>query len=214
LGCRNVSNQESAITVLPAPIAAFDLAELSYNMYNPEVEFVNASRYGVKWWWSFGDGALSEDFAPVHTYQQSGEYPVQQVVWNEWGCADTARRPVSRIAGSTDVTGSGFFQGEQWYLVINPITTLYIPNSFTPNGDGDNDFWFVEGLNEGKKFEITVFNRWGETMFEGDNMNYRWDGLMPNSNKYAPIGTYVYVIRFMTSDDKEREVQGSFSLIR
>ena len=108
----------------------------------------------------------------------------------------------------------GFFINDQWYLTIDPITTLFIPSMFTPNGDGVNDLWFVKGFNEEKTFEIEIFNRWGEKMFEGDNMNFKWDGRMPNSDKFAPNGSYVYQIRYMTSNDEERDERGSFVLAR
>ncbi|MEQ9187479.1 MAG: PKD domain-containing protein [Cryomorphaceae bacterium] len=206
LGCKHTSTKEEGITLLPAPVAAFDMAEASYNMYNPLVQFHNQSRYGIRWKWTFGDGGESEDFAPSHLYTASGKYPVQQVVWNEYGCSDTARSPVSKR--------DGMYVGEQWHLPIDPITTVFIPQAFTPNGDGINDTWFVKGFNESKLFEIEIYNRWGELMFESASMNFKWDGLMPNSNKYAPNSSYVYQIRYMTSDDQEREVRGSFILAR
>ncbi len=214
LGCKHSAVVENGITVLPAPVANFDIAEPSYNMYNPDVAFKNLSRYGVRWLWHFGDGDSSDVFAPVHTYRTSGDYPVQQMVWNEYSCADTARVPISKRAGSLDIVGSGFFVGEQWYLTITPITTLFIPSMFTPNGDGVNDTWFVKGFNEGKLFEIEIYNRWGQLMFESTDMEFEWNGFMPNSDKYAPNSAYVYQIRYMTSDDQEREVRGSFVLAR
>ena len=94
------------------------------------------------------------------------------------------------------------------------MSVLYIPNGFTPNGDGINDQWSVEGFNEGRAFELEVYNRWGELMFESSRMDAEWNGLMPNSNKYAPNTTYVYVIRYETSNGEEKEISGTFSLIR
>lgn len=207
LGCDATLEYQSPLVVLPKPTASFKMRQQTVNKFDPFVQFINTSANGVRWFWNFGDGNNSDDFAPSHTYINSGKYPVYQVAWNTFNCPDTAFSPSWNEPGKSS-------NDKNWRLIVDPVTTLYIPNGFTPNGDGINDVWAVEGFNEGKSFELEVFNRWGEKMFSSDDMDAAWDGIMPNSNTYAPNTTYVYVIRYVTSNGEEKEVTGTFSLIR
>lgn len=84
------------------------------------------------------------------------------------------------------------------YAEIIPPLTMYIPSAFSPNGDGLNDMFGVKG--EGiKDFELVVFNRWGEVIFESRNSKQQWDGKF----KGSPVeqGTYVYRL-FASGGDK------------
>jgi gliding motility-associated-like protein len=74
---------------------------------------------------------------------------------------------------------------------IIPAAVLYVPNAFTPNGDGLNDTFACvgEGITE---FDLQIFNRWGELIFESNDMKVQWDGSY--KNEVAPIGVYVYKI--------------------
>jgi len=79
---------------------------------------------------------------------------------------------------------------------IIPPMTLYIPNAFTPNGDGLNDSFGVSGANI-YKFKMLVYNAWGELVFQTDNMNKRWDGkfkgeIMPNSVYLYEVTAFDY----------------------
>jgi gliding motility-associated-like protein len=180
------------VTVLPAPKAGFSFADPEGNPFDQSITFENTSKYGVQWDWDFGDGNTSNAFRPTHTYDQSGTYFAKQVVINEYNCPDSL----------------------QEIIEIEPFTSLYIPKAFTPNNDGVNDRWSVKGFNEDKFFRIQIYNRWGEFMLAGDGMQFEWDGSMPNSNKTAPIGTYVYLIEYMKSDGTEETIHGTFSLLK
>lgn len=68
-------------------------------------------------------------------------------------------------------------------------TTVYFPNAFTPDQDGDNDTFGAVGLNV-DEYELKVFNRWGELIFESNNITDKWDGT--HKGKLAPDGVYVY----------------------
>jgi len=74
---------------------------------------------------------------------------------------------------------------------IIPAAAIYIPNAFTPNGDGLNDTFGAigEGITE---YNIQIFNRWGELIFESNDMKTQWDGNY--QNELAPTGVYVYKI--------------------
>jgi gliding motility-associated-like protein len=72
---------------------------------------------------------------------------------------------------------------------VVPFMSIYIPNSFTPNGDGLNDTFGVYG-EAIKEFNMQIFNRWGQMIFETNNFNTQWDGKHDGVN--VPQGTYVY----------------------
>jgi len=74
---------------------------------------------------------------------------------------------------------------------IIPAAVLYIPNAFTPNGDGLNDTFGAvgEGITE---YDMQIFNRWGNLIFESNEIKIRWDGYY--HNEMAPLGVYVYKI--------------------
>jgi gliding motility-associated-like protein len=88
---------------------------------------------------------------------------------------------------------------------------VYIPNAFTPNGDGMNDQFFVYG--EGiKTLQVMVFNRWGEKVFETDNQSVGWDGYY--KGELQPPGVYVYVVDLLYLNNRKRVKEGSITLIR
>lgn len=191
-GCRNALLQESVVTVYPKPRASFAMEPKELDMFEPEVDFDNTSTQSNRWHWSFGDGETSAKFKPDYTYEASGEYEVRLIAWNQYSCSDTVYRE----------------------MVVKPITSMYIPNAFTPNNDGVNDKWSVGGFNEGEVFRVRIWNRWGELMYESYDLNFEWEGTMPNSTERAPVGTYVYDIQYNTSEGDPRELHGEFNLIR
>ncbi len=79
-----------------------------------------------------------------------------------------------------------------------PPTALFIPNVFTPNGDGKNDFWKIEGWQEGMKGKVEVFNRWGEQVYQSHQAeNEAWDGRDFNSGITAADGVYFYTLKIV-----------------
>ena len=90
-----------------------------------------------------------------------------------------------------------------------------IPNSFTPNGDGTNDYFLprqlmAKGLN---KFRMSVYNRWGQLMFETEQVNGRgWDGRF--NDKEQPVGVYVYLIEASFENGVTEKYQGNVTLLR
>ncbi|MFN0276442.1 MAG: Ig-like domain-containing protein [Chitinophagales bacterium] len=81
----------------------------------------------------------------------------------------------------------------------DPASNLEIPNSFSPNGDGYNDYFVIEGLNLLSSFNLKIFNRWGDIVFENTDLNILWDGssnvksILPTGK--LPEGTYFYVLQ-------------------
>lgn len=89
---------------------------------------------------------------------------------------------------------------------------ILIPNVFTPNGDGNNDVFTVDGTNL-ESVNCEIFNRWGQLMYSWDNVRGSWDGRTPSGTE-VPDGTYFYIIKAKGNDGTEYFKKGGFSLIR
>lgn len=110
------------------------------------------------------------------------------------------------VLNAVSLSGCGKATDTMEVFVYN---ALYIPNAFTPNGDGINDTWNLPALRAFNNFELSVFNRYGETVFHLNNNVLPWDGTY--KGKKLPLGVYVYVIDFK---GKRKTVKGTVSILR
>jgi gliding motility-associated-like protein len=173
-GCVATVTEEELILVHANPTALFEVNHLVSDLDDPKFIFTDLSSENVvDWDWDFGDGDFSYDQNPQHIYQDTGTYPVMLIVTTINGCMAAIRTTVR----------------------VDPVFTFYIPNSFTPNGDGINDYFFGqgEGYNE---YNMMVYNRWGEEIFKSNNDEYHWDG----SFKGQQVEQSVYVYKFVIYD--------------
>ena len=88
---------------------------------------------------------------------------------------------------------------------------LFVPNTFTPNGDGDNDFFYPKGANI-REYNMIIFNRWGELVYESNDFDNKWDGTF--NGKPCPDGTYVWRIRYSDERQINFEKMGHVNLLR
>ena len=77
-------------------------------------------------------------------------------------------------------------------VFIKVYKTLHIPNAFSPNGDGINDYWMIGNIGSYPQAEVKIFNRDGALIFNASRNFIKWDGII-NGNP-APTGTYYYMI--------------------
>jgi len=100
-------------------------------------------------------------------------------------------------------------------LTVRPSTSnLIIPNVFTPNSDGKNDIFELNGTSDCiEKFTIIVYNRWGLKIFESNKITVEWDGRISNGIK-ADDGTYFYIIKIETTSGEETQKSGFVTLLR
>lgn len=125
----------------------------------------------------------------MHYYNDVGDYRVVLRVQNIAGCEDVYENVVN----------------------VNPF---YIPNAFTPNGDGINDNFYYSGYDlDVQKYNMKIFNRWGQLVFTGYGENDNWDGTTTTGDA-APQGTYVYRLMVTTKGGKDYEFNGQVNLIR
>ena len=89
--------------------------------------------------------------------------------------------------------------------------SLTIPNAFTPNGDGVNDYLKVKGNNI-RSLTGKIFNRWGEELFKFNDVNSKWDGKY--NSKYVSDGVYFYIINVVFEDGETQEKHGCVELVK
>jgi gliding motility-associated-like protein len=154
------------------------------------IYFINQSKNAERFEWDFGDGSTSNEQNPTHTYTKSGNYTVSLNVFTANDCQDA-----SSINN----------------LIILDAATLLVPNSFSPNGDGINDEFNVNITNL-KKFSISIFNRYGEKLFNASDIFNSWKGT--SSGKPVPVGAYYYVITGLDLFNRAVKYSGSITLIR
>ncbi len=173
-GCENTAVYDTLVKVYPVPIAGFDFSPQEVLITAPKVEFTNTSHAASLYLWDFGDSTFSYETDPEHSYKAMGVYNMTLEVGNNFGCADTIVKQISVV-----------------FDKINP------PTAFSPNAtlQDDQEFrLYAEGvLNDG--YKLSIFNRWGELVFETDTQEQGWDGTMSNGN-YAPSGVYTWVLEY------------------
>ena len=188
-GCVGTGSANVDITFYPLPEADYVTAPGVTNIFTGGINFVDRSAYAVRWLWDFGDGSYSEAQNPMHYYNDVGDYRVVLRVQNIAGCEDVYENVVN----------------------VNPF---YIPNAFTPNGDGINDNFYYSGYDlDVQKYNMKIFNRWGQLVFTGYGENDNWDGTTTTGDA-APQGTYVYRLMVTTKGGKDYEFNGQVNLIR
>jgi gliding motility-associated-like protein len=187
-GCKDsVTNQVYAI-FYPLPIADFITDQNITNIVDQRIYFTDQSQNAVSWYWSFGDGNYSTNQNPYHDYVEEGEYNVKLVIKNISGCEDSITKKVM-------------------------IIQIFTPNSFTPNQDGINDYFYTHSEGIPNFQYLRVWDRWGILMFETNPMSKVWDGYDLNG-KPAPAGIYIYDIKYVTRTGQEFFVKGQLTLTR
>ena len=95
-------------------------------------------------------------------------------------------------------------------MKVKVVEGLFIPNAFTPNGDGINDYWNIPYLDIGFEADVKIFNRWGGLVYHASAAKVSWNGNLNNIPQ--PSGVYIYVITF--KDHTLPEIKGALTLIR
>jgi large repetitive protein len=193
IGCVAGTTMPGYITVWPVPNADFTANPQPATMLNNVVTFTDISSGGpVSWIWSFGD----DDSASViqnstYAFPDSGTYNVQLIITNQYGCQDSVDHEI----------------------IVLEDYAYYIPNAFTPNGDGHNDVFLPMGMGVNPdKFTMYIFDRWGNLLFTTNDFTVGWDGKY--SGNLCEVDTYVYKILTTSPDGSRHSYIGGVSLIR
>ena len=103
---------------------------------------------------------------------------------------------IETYASTYNFFTQGFHQPDE--KIAEPITNFFIPEGFSPNGDGINDLFVIKGLDNYPKNSIVIFNRWGDKVYQANPYLNNWDGTCTMGLRYGgdqlPIATYFYVL--------------------
>lgn len=194
-GCVASNSTANYITVYPNPVASFSALPQPASILSPNVYFTDLSSGAFAWQWSFGDVVNSSSTVqnPNFVYSDTGVYLVQLIVVNEFGCADTVNDEIK----------------------INPDFIVYIPNTFTPNGDGLNEIFIPIGIGiASENYEFFIFDRWGDMIFKSTNPAVGWDGKANGGAFMAQQDTYVWRVNITDVFGKKHRYTGHVNLIR
>ncbi len=174
-------------------IANFEFGPQPTTIMSTTISFENLSVGAVSYLWDFGF-AQSSDMNPTVVFpnDSAGTYNVCLYAYNAANCPDSVCFDV----------------------MIDEDFVIYIPNGFTPNGDGMNDVFYVYGNDiDPENYDLMIFNRWGELIFQTDDLNAGWDGLVGGLK--APNDVYVWRLKTEAkSIEKYYDKVGSITLVR
>ena len=129
-------------------------------------------------------------------------------------CANTEAHPLQTTLFTVNaVDANGCKASDTVTVQVNSSTDIFIPNAFTPNGDGVNDLFKIFGdLGNVYFMDVAIFDRWGEKVFESNNPNFEWDGIY--KGEPAPQGVYIYTATMAFGNGTHKDYKGSVTLIR
>ncbi len=186
-GCKDTISK--VVTVIGGPTANFNI--------NPNpVEALSSANLTdlstspgaiTNWNWYFGDNAASIQQNPTHTYNDAGTFSITLVVKDINGCIDTTQKEI--------------------LVVLLPD----IPTAFSPNGDGENDYFLVRG-GPFKSIHVRIYNNWGQLIYETNDQLAGWNGTLNGTEQ--PIGVYVWVVDVEMFTGRQIKKTGDVTLLR
>lgn len=197
-GCTSSFTHNNMINVFAKPDAGFSYSPNPASVTDTNITFSSQSSADVNYWsWNFGDGTTLFPTVsnPIHTYSGGVEatYDVQLTVKNNNGCSDTIIQPVS----------------------FKPVYTFFAPTAFTPNSDGTNDLFLPKGAGwDNEKFNMWIFDRWGNLFFHTTDINNGWDGKTKNSHKYDLMDVYVWKVLLFDSNNHPHNYIGTVTIVK
>ncbi|MCB0478642.1 MAG: gliding motility-associated C-terminal domain-containing protein [Crocinitomicaceae bacterium] len=189
-GCVVAYDDTFNLTALSAPIAGFTVNPINATDQDM-VYFYDHSVNATSWDWYFGYGNTSNLQNPILNFDEPDSVHVRQIVFNDIGCSDTV-----------------------WlWVVIDPSFNVFIPNAFTPDGDDYNNYFYPVMTNASPNdYSFMIFNRWGELIYEGRNLDDKWDGRY--QGKIVQDGVYVYKVLVRDLNEEKHDFVGHVSVLR
>ncbi|MFZ9701233.1 MAG: gliding motility-associated C-terminal domain-containing protein, partial [Flavobacteriales bacterium] len=191
----NAFNCSDTITkpfvVLPTPQVVPTFSPQNPNMLDPLVTFIDASQPDIisRQWTIIGETSSTDSIFSYY-FNRAGNYTGVLVVTNSSGCTDSIQFPIR----------------------IKDETSIYIPNAFTPNGDGLNELFTAYGVNW-RTFQMWIFDRWGRELYFSNDPEKGWNGLDPATGESLAQGVYVYRIRIVDNSNRPKVFLGHVNLL-
>jgi gliding motility-associated-like protein len=160
-----------------------------------EITLTNSSLNATSYRWDFGNGEFSTDENEKVTYLEPGDYNVVLTATDDVnGCVDTML----------------------YIIYVAAPNSVYIPNTFTPDYDGINDVFRIEGENiDANNFTFTVFNRWGDAVWTSVDPTQVWTGSYKDGAYFLPDGVYPFLLNYRFTDSADQQtMSGHIQIIR
>ena len=185
--CSNQINE--IIRINESPKAGMLFSPQPTDIDDPNIFFRDNSNAIVLYSeWDLGDGTIINDKMDFwHTYADTGTYTIKYYITNMYECTDSVIKN----------------------LTINPIYSTFIPDAFTPNNDGDNDY-FYPSIIGGNSYNMKIYNRWGEIIYNEDDE--KWNGTV--NNTIVQNGIYSYSILINDFKNKPFVYTGIVNLLK
>lgn len=201
LGCSTDGQASGSVIAHKPPTAAFTASLWTTDVGNGSISFTNQSTGSITSnQWQFGDGGTSSTTSPTYTFTSVGTFDTELWVIDQHGCADSVSHTIT----------------------ITPVYDITFPTAFTPNPNGgsgggwdpsdlSNDV-FYPFANDVDDFQMRIFNRWGELIFESDDIRRGWDGYY--RGQLSPQDVYVVQTWFRFVDGKVITKLNDLTLLR
>ncbi len=190
-GCEAEQTASTVVNVVNNPHALFDVSPTITDLNDNWIDLIDKSLYTDYWYWDFGDGQTTAGRNTFqHEYRDTGSYMITlRAASNNGKCKDSAY---------------------QW-VFIKPIWSIYIPNTFTPGDDYNNNDFQIKGVGI-IDYHIEIYHRWGHLVFESFDMNDHWNGFV--DGRLSQSDAFVYVVNVKDVFHKDHTYRGVVHLVR
>ena len=195
-GCTASFTNNNMINVYANPVAEFSTNPNPATTMDANITFNNQSSTDVNYWfWDFGDGTTlsPSTSSPVHDFpnDQPGVFTTTLIVQNANGCYDTVSHDIRILSEFA----------------------FFIPNAFTPNDDGSNDYFNGDGVGIAD-YDLWIYDRWGNMIFHSEDLNNHWNGKAKNGSEIAQQDVYVWKVKLTDVFDKNHDYMGTVTLVK
>ncbi len=193
-GCVFVVPTNTQLMIYDEVTADFNHSPAQMNMYDPTVHLTNTSTNASVYFWDFNDGTTSTQINPSHTFStNASQYSVTLYATSLDGCVDS----ITKI------------------IPVKPDHTIFVPNTFTPDGNEHNNYFSIKGFNVSEEdFLVRIYDRWGHEIFESKDLHFQWDGRLNETEREATQGTYTWTIVYQDIYFQRNKITGHITLLR
>ncbi len=193
VGCYSEGIFNDVIKVYPPPTAVWSVDPLRINLNNPTINLYDSSANTIGRTWIINDQEFFFDRDFSYSFKDTGYYKITLIATDRFLCNDTLETMV----------------------FVYKDFSLYMPNAFSPNGDGLNEtFEPVGQLDNLIDYKLSIYDRWGGKIYESSNPKSGWNGRTANNEKELPPGAYVYQLEYQSNRNSPVKEKKLFTLIR
>ncbi|HYG14396.1 MAG TPA: PKD domain-containing protein, partial [Bacteroidia bacterium] len=187
VGCVDTATLQ--IVVHPRPVANFSISKGGELSIEDTAYFTNLTTGATDYTWEFHDNSFDYNTHTSKDYPLPGVFPVKLIAVNEFNCDDTITR----------------------YVKVRVSPKIFVPTSFTPNGDGFNQYFTISTYFV-KEMKLIIFNRWGEILFKTEDVNFKWDGMYKGIPVQQDVYSYYIIARGFNNE--MLSLTGTITLLR